>query len=374
MGSGHVPSTRTLVVTSAMVSARRGPPESWRASWQSGVMRPLLFHHAAFERHDTGRGHPERPERLAAALRGARAWGGEVEERAAPQASLDDLHGVHDAAYVAAIRDFCAAGGGSLDPDTVAVPESWSAALRAVGAGLAALEAIDSNEATVAFLAVRPPGHHALQARAMGFCLFNNVAITADRIGGRGDRVAIIDWDVHHGNGTQDMFYTDGKVLYVSLHEFPFYPGTGWLDETGRGAGRGRTVNIPFPAGTAGDAYAAAFDRIVVPVLSEFEPSRLLVSAGYDAHRDDPLAGLLLEAADYQRMAAALATLGVPVIYFLEGGYDLPALEASVAATLLGAAGHTALAPGPRSPKGALQAIELVVDEISEHWKGVQGA
>jgi len=335
-------------------------------------VRPLLFHHDAFAGHDTGHGHPERPERLAAALAGARGWGGEVEERTAPLAAVDDLYGVHDPAYVASIRRFCEAGGGSLDPDTVAVAGSWAAALRAAGAGLAALEAIDAGEATVAFLAIRPPGHHALGARAMGFCLFNNIAVTADRIRSGGDRVAIIDWDVHHGNGTQDIFYADGDVLYISIHQFPFYPGTGWIDETGRGPGRGRTINIPFPAGTSGDAYAAAFDRVVVPLLAEFDPARILVSAGYDAHADDPLAGMLLGASDYQRMAASLAACGLPVIYFLEGGYDLPGVEASVAATLRGASGQPTPPAPPASPRRAHQTVDLVVEEIAEHWQGVQ--
>lgn len=370
IGSGQFPSTRTRVVTLAMVGVTRHPRIPGARRGRVGAM--LLFHHEAFLEHDTGVGHPERPDRLAAALRGARSWGGEVVERAAPAAAPSDLYGVHDPAYVDAIRDFCSAGGGALDADTRAVPASWIAALRAVGAGLASLEAIDAGEASVAFNAVRPPGHHALEARAMGFCLFNNVAVTADRVRSRGERVAIIDWDVHHGNGTQEMFYTDGQVLYASFHEFPFYPGTGWLEETGSGPGAGKTINVPLPAGTAGDAFAEAFTRIILPILGEFGPSRLLVSAGYDAHRDDPLAGLLLDADDYQRMAASLAGLGIPTIYFLEGGYDLPAIEASVAATLRGASGEAPPPSTASSPRRALQSIGLVAEAMSDHWNGVQ--
>jgi len=335
-------------------------------------MRPLLFFHEDCFEHDAGRGHPERPDRLTAAIDGARSWGGEIEERPAPLARVEDLYGVHDPSYVAAIRDFCKAGGGALDADTVAVPDSWTAALRAAGAGLAALEAVDSGETDLAFLAVRPPGHHALTARAMGFCLFNNVAVTADAIRARGDRVAVVDWDVHHGNGTQDTFYGDGSVLYVSLHEFPFYPGTGWLDETGRGPGRGTTVNVPLPARTAGDAYREAFDRVILPAITEYSPSCILVSAGYDAHLADPLAALMLEEADYQWMAAALARSGLPVVYFLEGGYDLAAIRGSVAATLLGASGADAQPSGAGSPRRAFQTIDLVAEAQSEYWKGVQ--
>jgi len=293
-------------------------------------------------------------------------------ERVAPLAAVDDLYGVHDPAYVAAIREFCAAGGGALDPDTSAVSASWNAALRAAGAGLAALDAIDGGETEVAFLAVRPPGHHALTARAMGFCLFNNVAVAADRLRSRGDRVAIVDWDVHHGNGTQDTFYGDADVLYVSVHEFPFYPGTGWLDEIGAGLARGTTVNVPLPAGTAGDAHRDAFTRVILPILSEFAPSRILVSAGYDAHRDDPLAGLELEAADYGWMASSLAGLAVPVVYFLEGGYDLAAIEASVAATLAGAAGADPVETAGSSGRLAMQTIDRVAEVHSGFWNGVQ--
>ncbi|HSM01701.1 MAG TPA: histone deacetylase [Acidimicrobiia bacterium] len=334
-------------------------------------MKPFLFFHEDCLEHDAGRGHPERPERLTAARLGALAWGGEIEERPAPLAEIEDLYGVHDPAYVSAIRDFCESGGGSLDADTAAVADSWMAALRAAGAGLAALDAVDSGETDAAFLAIRPPGHHALSARAMGFCLFNNIAVAADRLRSRDERVAIVDWDVHHGNGTQEIFYGDADVLYISLHEFPFYPGTGWLDEAGHGAARGTTINVPVPARTAGDAYREAFDRVILPAIGEFAPSRILVSAGYDAHRDDPLAALMLEAEDYQWMAAALAGFGIPVVYFLEGGYDLPAIEASVAATLRGAAGVGAES-GTGSPRRALQMIDLVAEAQSEYWKGVR--
>ena len=192
-----------------------------------------------------------------------------------------------------AIGEFCAAGGGALDPDTGAVPASWEAARRAAGSGLAAIDAIEQGASPIAFLAVRPPGHHAHAARALGFCIFNNIAVAAERLAARGRRVAIVDFDVHHGDGTQDTFRQRGDVLYVSLHQFPFYPGSGWVDEVGHGAGKGATVNIPLPAATAGDAVEAAFTRIVDPVVDQFAPDWILVSAGYDGRtgRGRPRAG-----------------------------------------------------------------------------------
>jgi acetoin utilization deacetylase AcuC-like enzyme len=333
-------------------------------------MTILVYSHEASLLHDTGAGHPERPDRIDAVLRGARAVG-VIEERSSPMASKEDLALVHDPAYVEAVADFCESGGGSLDPDTVAVPESWEAALRSAGAGVAAADSIESGEARVAFLAVRPPGHHALPVRAMGFCLFNNIAILAERLARAGARIAIVDWDVHHGNGTQASFYDRAEVLYVSLHEFPFYPGTGWLDEVGLGDGQGHTVNVPLPAGARGDAVGAAFERIVSPVLEEFEPDWLLVSSGYDAHRADPLAGLELESGDYGMMAQALASLGRPIVCFLEGGYDLAALEESTEATLRGFMGEaTEWSSG--SPARAEQMVDLAAAVAARHWRGVQ--
>jgi acetoin utilization deacetylase AcuC-like enzyme len=250
-----------------------------------------------------------------------------------------------------------------LDADTYAVTESWEAAIRAAGAGTAAAAALEEGHGEEAFLAVRPPGHHATSTRAMGFCLFNNVAVTAASLTAAGSRVAIVDWDVHHGNGTQDTFFRDGSVLYVSIHEFPFYPGTGWVDELGAGPGSGTTINIPLPAGTAGDVYRAAMAEVAVPALETFGPDWLLVSAGYDAHAADPLADIRLEAADYAAMATALRAT-VPsgrTVYFLEGGYDLDAVEASVEATLSLAAPEQG---SGTSPAGAWRALELAADQM----------
>jgi len=210
----------------------------------------------------------------------------------------------------------------------------------ASGAAVAAVESALSGEA--AFAVARPPGHHAGRATGMGFCLLNHAAVGAGHARSHGvGRIAILDWDVHHGNGTQDIFYEDGEVLYLSAHQSPFYPGTGWVDEVGEGEGTGLTVNVPLPAGSGEDVYAAAFAGVFLPVLREFAPALILISAGYDAHRADPLGGMALEAASFGRFAAALASLAreagaAPPALVLEGGYNLGALTEGVAATIRG--------------------------------------
>ena len=334
-------------------------------------METLLYVHDTFYAHDTGRWHPERPDRVGAAVRGVHAAGGKVIEAEPPQVELEALYPVHEVGYVRSIRDFCAAGGGSLDPDTFASEASWEAALRSAGAGPAAVEALRRGDGDTAFLAVRPPGHHALTNRAMGFCLFNNIAVTAESIVAQGETVAIVDWDVHHGNGTQDQFYHRKDVLYVSMHEFPFYPGSGWIDEDGDGDGSGLNVNIPFPAATAGDAYDMAVEELVVPLLKKFGADWILVSAGYDAHDVDPLADLRLEAPDYGRMANRLAALVGPgrVVSFLEGGYDLGAIETSVAATIRGLGGDMPERGELTSPTRSFQMLELAAEKVSENWE-----
>ncbi|MDJ0960749.1 MAG: histone deacetylase [Acidimicrobiia bacterium] len=306
-------------------------------------MRVLLVEHESSLRHDTGRGHPERPSRIPAVIDGVHASGLDVVPHQAPVVDLELVARVHEPRYIREIEQFCAGGGGALDPDTVAVADSWEAALRAAGAGPAAVAGLRAGIADTAFLAVRPPGHHALIGRAMGFCLFNNIAVTARMLTEGGERVAILDWDVHHGNGTQDTFYRDPNVLYVSLHEFPAYPGTGWVDEDGAGDAEGTVVNFPMPMGTQGDAYRWAMRWVILDVMRDFAPDWILVSAGYDAHRADPLAGIRLVESDYGVMAHLLTDV-VPahrVVFFLEGGYDLAAMTASVAATLRGVAGDS---------------------------------
>jgi acetoin utilization deacetylase AcuC-like enzyme len=216
-------------------------------------------------------------------------------------------------------------------------------ALLAAGAGLSAVEALDRGEADAAFCAIRPPGHHATPTRLMGFCLVNNVAVTASSLADRGERVMIVDWDAHHGNGTEAVFWQDDRVLFLSMHQYPFWPGTGALADVGAGPGTGYTINVPFPAGTPGDAYRAAIDEVVVPAAERFGPTWLLLSAGFDAHRADPLTDLGLSAGDYVELTRRVVEL-VPAgrrIAFLEGGYDLDALGRSAGACVAALSGES---------------------------------
>ncbi|MBP1632300.1 MAG: putative deacetylase [Acidobacteria bacterium] len=332
-------------------------------------VRLLLYTHPSCWEHDTGGWHPERAARLDAAIEGARRSSLEVAEREAPEVPMEALCLVHRPGYVAHIRDFIQAGGGSLDPDTVASPGSWAAALHSAGAGLAAVEALENGEGDVAFLAVRPPGHHATRDRAMGFCLFNNIGVTAATIAERGQRVAIVDWDVHHGNASQDMFYARRDILYISTHEFPFYPGSGWIDESGKDEGEGFNINIPLPAGTAGDAYEEAWTRLVVPVLEEMKPDWILVSAGFDGHADDPLANVCLREPDYGRMAWRLARLAPSrLVFFLEGGYELDAISSSVMVSLNGVAGEFPELTGDESPPRARHMVQVSLAQAGKYW------
>lgn len=308
-----------------------------------GSVRVLVETHPAFAAHDAGPGHPEGPARLAATLAGIDGLGlGEQVVRVEPRAATRaELARVHEPGFVDALERFCADGGGQIDSDTRAGPGSWEAAVLAAGAGLDAAERLVDGQAEAAFCVVRPPGHHATPRRAMGFCLLNSVAVCAASLAAGGERVVIVDWDAHHGNGTQDTFWADPRVLYVSMHQWPLYPGTGRLDETGEGPGEGLTVNLPFPPGATGDVYRAAFDRVVAPVTAAIDPAWVLVSAGFDAHRACPLTDLGLSAGDYGdlgRLSAALAPAG-RCVAFLEGGYDLDAVEASVAAFVAALAG-----------------------------------
>jgi len=285
-------------------------------------------------------GHPERPERLIALeaaleLVGWLGW----ERREAPRASLEALQAVHPAAHVEAVRDVCARSG-SFDADTATGPGTWEAALRAAGGAVAMVDALLGEGVPGGFVAMRPPGHHAEPTRAMGFCFLNSVAVAARRARdehGVG-RVLILDWDVHHGNGTSAAFHATDEVLFSSIHQSPLYPGTGAATDLGRGPGHGYTVNLPVPPGTGDDGFVSLVQHVVAPLARAYRPGLVLVSAGFDAHHEDPLAECLVTEAGYAAMTAALkqvcGELGAPLGMVLEGGYAVPALVRSVLAVL----------------------------------------
>jgi acetoin utilization deacetylase AcuC-like enzyme len=302
--------------------------------------------------HDGGASHPEQPARLTAVMVGLDRLGlGDAIVRPPfEEATAEDLARVHSPAYVAALEALCAGGGGAIDPDTYARADSWRAARRAAGAGLAALRELEGRGEGVAFVPVRPPGHHAETDRAMGFCLLNNVAVAAASRTARGERVLIVDWDVHHGNGTQQIFWDDSDVLYVSTHQHPLYPGTGQPGEVGGPHAAGLTVNLPLPPGATGDVMRAAIDEVARPAIEDFAPDWVLVSCGFDAHRDDPLGGLELSSGDFAELAALIAEF-VPrpgrLALFLEGGYDPDALASCVESTLAALLGQRIQRPAP---------------------------
>ena len=302
----------------------------------------IVAAHPDLDQHDSGPGHPERHDRLEAAAAGLRDLhlGDDVRWLEPQPAAVEQLATVHDLGYLEGLSDLCARGGGRIDPDTAAGAGSWQTARLTAGAGLAAIDAVAAGLGRAAFVAGRPPGHHAGRGVGMGFCLVNNVAVAAAALTGQGQRVAIIDWDVHHGNGTQDIFWADPSVLFVSIHQWPLYPGTGRPDERGAGAGLGTTMNLPLPAGSTGDTYLGLFDEVVAPQVDRFAPDWVLVSAGFDAHRADPLADMSLTAGDFADLTARAAELAPRLVLFLEGGYDLEAVRTSVASCAARLVGH----------------------------------
>jgi len=286
--------------------------------------------------HDPGPGHPESALRLTAVRKGLieSEIGDAITWIEAPEATRASIEAVHPPYLVDRLADLAAQGGGAIDPDTTVSAESADAAARAAGAGLDLIERLDRGEADVGWSVVRPPGHHATAGQQMGFCLYNNIAVTARSLADRGERVVIVDIDAHHGNGTQDIFYADPDVLFVSFHQFPWYPFSGRPDEVGEGEGRGSTLNVALPAGATGDVYRRAVDEVVQPVVERFAPTWILISAGFDGHRADPLTDLGLTSADYADLVAHLLPLAPAGrrLLFLEGGYDLQALADSAAA------------------------------------------
>lgn len=314
-----------------------------------------------FEEHTSRFGpHPERPERLLAARRAVEASRNQLislEMLPPRDASLDDLARAHTARYVESL-DRLAGKTAELDPDTFVSPASVAAARRAAGGCIELVEHILRGPTRRGVALVRPPGHHATPDAAMGFCLVNNVAVAARAALAQGlERVAIVDWDVHHGNGTQDVFWDDPRVLYVSLHQYPLYPGTGSPVEIGAGEGEGFTANVALSQGATDGAYERAFSRVVLPLLDEYRPELLLVSAGYDAHERDALAAMRLTDRAYGWMARALTEVadrhaGGRIGVVLEGGYDLEALEGSLTATFQALAAKPAPPPGEGEGEG----------------------
>jgi len=290
-----------------------------------------------FLEHVAGKKHPESPARLEAVWKGLdNLFLGDDLVRIEPRVATEtELLRCHPIEHIQALEALDADGGGRMDPDTAISAGSWGAARLAAGSGLSAVEALTQTEAETAFCAIRPPGHHATPDRSMGFCLINNIAITAASLIAKGKKVAVIDIDAHHGNGTQEIFYSDPRVLMISIHQWPLYPGTGSEAEKGELEGEGFTVNVPLPPGATGSTYRLAFDKIVVPLVEDFQPDWVLVSAGFDAHREDPLTDMGLTSGDFADLTLNLFNLAPKnrCIFFLEGGYNLQALTDSVTAS-----------------------------------------
>ena len=284
-------------------------------------------------------GHPERPDRITAAMAGVDDLhlGDDLKVVPAYAATRAELARVHEGTYLDELGAFCYAGGGDLDEDTYATYDSWTIAQYAAGGGLAVINELKRLGDGVGFVATRPPGHHALRDRAMGFCLLNNISIAAASLIEQGERVLIVDWDVHHGNGTQAIFWDKPDVMYVSTHQSPLFPGSGAAFEIGGMSALGKTINIPLPPGATGDVVRRAIDEVATPSIVEFDPTWELVSAGFDSHRDDPMADLSLTGGDFAALARTVAGFAPGpgrIAMFLEGGYDLAALRHSVASTL----------------------------------------
>ncbi len=336
-------------------------------------MKTGLVYDPIYLEHDTGN-HVENSRRLEEAISYLKDTG--ISERLtclpARPALLEELELVHNQEYISYVKDKAESGGGWLDADTVMSPKSYEAALYAAGGLLVAVEAVIKGDVNNAFALVRPPGHHAISDRAMGFCIFNNVAIAAKFALNKFDlnRVLIADFDVHHGNGTQDTFHADSEVLYFSTHQYPFYPGTGWMDETGSGEGEGTTVNFPMSAGWGTDEYLRAFNEVLVPTARKFQPELILVSAGFDAHWADQLAMMRVSITGFAQMTMILKKLAAELcqsrlVFTLEGGYNLQVVASSIRAVfdvLLGSAqiddpmGEAKV----REPKGFEEHIEAI--------------
>jgi len=340
------------------------------------VAGTAVYYHPLFLEHDTG-DHPESADRLVAVRTRLLAEGDSFEWVEPGPASVEAITRIHIPTYVERVRLLSERGGGHLDWDTAVSLASYEAALHAAGAGIEAVEAATSRGRR-SFLLVRPPGHHARPAQGMGFCLFNNIAVAAAHaLAELGvERVFVFDWDVHHGNGTQEAFYADPRVLFCGFHLAHHYPGTGATEETGAGAGFGYTVNLPLPHGAGDAAVAAYFHRVVLPLLAEYDPQLVLVSAGYDSLGGDPLGGLTLSTRMTRWMAATLGeacarSQAAGPVCFLEGGYDLGLLADGVAATVRGL-GDSAAEGVPVPPTAREERMtDALVSALAPRWGGV---
>jgi len=338
-----------------------------------------LIYDPIYLEHDTGQ-HVENAARLRAviALLEEANTMGQLAPLRPRAASLEELSMVHSMGFISYVEAFAERGGGWLDADTVVSPASYNVALHAAGGAIKAVDAVMSGEVQSAFALVRPPGHHAMRWEAMGFCLFNNIAIAAKHAidSYQLERILIIDFDVHHGNGTQDTFYNDPNVLYFSTHQYPFYPGTGRVDEIGAGVGEGSIVNVPLPPWCGDGDYLRVFEEVLTPVARRFGPQLILVSAGYDAHWADPISQMQLSVTGFAEMIRTIKTLGEElsngrIVLTLEGGYNLAALASSVRATLDVLLGNEEIVdPLGESPRvGATHPIDSLLQAIREIHK-----
>jgi acetoin utilization deacetylase AcuC-like enzyme len=338
-------------------------------------MAGAFLEHPSSLEHDTGAYHPEQAARIAAIQRelADRDWLG-FRRVSSPPVERELLYRVHAREHVESMEQLSAAGGGAIDLDTAASSGSFQAALHAAGGAVRMVEMLLDGEVDCAFSAHRPPGHHATRSRAMGFCLFDNVAVAAQyALDARGlERVMILDWDVHHGNGTNDIFHASDQVLFVSIHQLPLYPGTGLADDVGSGAGRGFTANLPVPPGSGDQVFTSLVDHVAAPLAHAFRPQLLLISAGYDAHREDSLANCEVTEAGFRAMTLAMRavsrSIAAPIGCVLEGGYALSALARSVAVTMAALE-----APEPEAEAGTSAApmtwlAEQARSRLAEWW------
>ncbi len=335
------------------------------------MKRTGIIYHPIYLEHETG-GHPEKKERLSAILNRISSERLDVEFITPKAATVDQVAAVHRRSYIDQVRAICEHGGGYLDIDTVLSKKSYDAAMTAAGGAIATVDAVMDGFDS-AFALVRPPGHHAMPGRGMGFCIFNNIAVAAKHAQARGlKRVLIVDWDVHHGNGTNAIFYSDKSVLYFSTHQFPHYPGTGRANDVGEDGAEGTKVNVPLPSGTGDEGYMMVFREILRPVALEFKPDIVLVSAGQDPHKDDPLGGMSLTSAGFGAMAGIVKEIADTccrgrLAASLEGGYNLQAQADAIVAEIRAFGGVVPQVGG--TDLKVAKRIEEIKKIQSAYWK-----